>query len=562
MGRKSLNLVTVVLATTVLATACTSNNENKNTEEAASPSTSSTVAVGSKSLDPLGKFEEPITVTEVLGYNPPQDDKTPKGLTPDKNGYVTQLKEKLNINLKYLWTVPTDQFDQKFALSVSSGELPDVMQVKLLNFENFRQQGQLADLTDAYQKYASPTLKKYMESDGGRALKMFTYEGKLLGLPSYEDPFMSTQLMWIRTDWLTNLGLKVPTTLEELEKVAEAFSNNDPDGNKIDDTFGIAMNKDLVTWGFDARGLFNTMGTYPKAWTKGSDGKLKAGEIQPETKAALEKLSSWYKKGILDKEFAFKDINKAVEDVVAGKVGIAFGEWWYPEWPLNLNKGKDSKAEWKSFPLPSFNGKPGLSLVPGLRLTNVAIANKNFKHPEALIKMANFYHEMALPKYADINKPENGFVYNWYEPRIYNPLNIDDLYTQVNAAVKANKETIASDNPEAPPLFKKAKLFLSGDKDPANWGSYNSRVAEDGGWGMTRKINEEKKFVYNEFSGTPTPTQVERGSSLDKLTDETFLKIIMGSTGIDEFEKYVASWKKLGGDDIIKEVNDWYASRK
>jgi len=570
MARKttSIAVVLVLLVTMVLLAACSGNKEGSRASQtttpsagqSAAPASSASESAAAESPDPLGKYAEPITVTEVLGFNPPQDAKTPQGLTPDKNGYVAKLKEMLNIDLKYLWTVPTDQFDQKFALAVSSGELPDIMQVKLLDFENFRQQGQLADLTEAYEKYASPTLKKYMESDGGRTLKMFTYDGKLLGLPGYEDPFMSTQILWIRTDWLNNLGLQPPTTLEELEKVAEAFVKQDPDGNKKDDTYGIAMNKDLVTWGFDARGLFYTMGAYPKAWTKGADGSLVPGEIQPETKVALEKLNEWYKKGILDKEFAFKDINKAVEDVVAGKVGIAFGEWWYPEWPLNLNKDKDPKAEWKAYPLPSYNGQPGLSLVPGMRLLDVAVANKDFKHPEALVKMANFYHELALPKYADENKPENGYVYTWYQPRLYNPLNIDDIYTQINAALKANQDTIESDNPEVPPLFDKAKAFLAGDV--TNWGAYNSRVSEDGGWGLTRKIKEEKKFVYNEFAGTPTQTQVERGSSLDKLTDETFLKIILGSAGSADFDSYAASWRKLGGDDITQEVNAWYKERQ
>ncbi|QJD86402.1 extracellular solute-binding protein [Cohnella herbarum] len=572
MTRKTISglAAAMMLSTTILLAACSSNDKEEQASQppastqasGESPSASGGAPAETPAADPLGKYEEPITVTQVMGFNPPQDSKTPKGLTPEKNAYVSKLKEMLNIDLKYLWTVPSEQFDQKFALAVSSGDLPDVMSLKLLDFESFRQQDQLADLTEAYEKYASPTLKKYLESDGGRTLKMFTYDGKLLGLPSYEDPFMSSQILWIRQDWLDKLQLQPPTTLEELEQVAEAFVKNDPDGNNKNDTYGISMNKELISWGFDARGLFYTMGAYPKAWTKGSDGKLIPGEIQPETKAALEKMNDWYKKGILDKEFAFKDINKAVEDVVAGKVGITFGEWWDPEWPLNLSKEKDPKAEWKPFPLPSYNGNPGLTLVPGLRLNWVVTANKKMEHPEAVVKMANFYHEMWLPKYQEENKPENGYVYNWYEPRIYNPLNIDDLYTRVNAALKANQDTIDAENPEAPQLFANAKKFLSGDPDTTAWGFYNSRVKEDGGWGLTRKIKEEKKFVYNEFYGTPTPTQVERGSSLDKLTDETYLKIIMGSGKTDEFDKYADSWKKLGGDEIAEEVNAWYAERQ
>lgn len=47
--------------------------------------------------------------------------------------------------------------------------------------------------------------------------------------------------MWIRQDWLDNLGLEVPRTWDELAAVAEAFVTQDPDGNGEDDTIGILL---------------------------------------------------------------------------------------------------------------------------------------------------------------------------------------------------------------------------------------------------------------------------------------------------------------------------------
>jgi putative aldouronate transport system substrate-binding protein len=54
----------------------------------------------------------------------------------------------------------------------------------------------------------------------------------------------------------------------------------------------------------------------------------------------------------------------------------------------------------------------------------------------------------------------------------------------------------------------------------------------------------------------------EKWEALDKLEKETFTKIIMGTSSVDEFDNFVAAWKKLGGDTIVKEVNDWLASQK
>ncbi|MFS0778212.1 hypothetical protein ABC255_19705 [Neobacillus sp. 3P2-tot-E-2] len=41
---------------------------------------------------------------------------------------------------------------------------------------------------------------------------------------------------------------------------------------------------------------------------------------------------------------------------------------------------------------------------------------------------------------------------------------------------------------------------------------------------------------------------------------EMVTKIILGES-IGEFDKFVENWKKLGGDDITKEVNEWNDSK-
>ena len=189
-----------------------------------------------------------------------------------------------------------------------------------------------------------------------------------------------------------------------------------------------------------------------------------------------------------------------------------------------------------------------------MNVTKILVANKYMKNPEALVKMANFYNELISPKYADENKPENGYVYNWYEPRFYNPTDIADTYKRINEALATKDESVLEQSDKS--IYEEALAYLAGDK--TKWGHYTSRVDENGGWGMTEKLKGQQ-VVFNEFAGVPTPTQVEKGASLEKLTDETFLKIIVGSAPITEFDKYVESWGKLGGNDITNEVNAWYA---
>ncbi|MDU5144531.1 MAG: extracellular solute-binding protein [Paenibacillus dendritiformis] len=552
---------TIFIWTLLLSLVFVSTLAGCGSKQGASPPGGETPAAAEEneiSADPLWKYPEPVKVTQVIGYGAPEDPKTPKGTTPATNAYLKKLKEMLNIEVEFLWQVPSDQAQQKFSLAIASGDLPDVFEIGITDYEKFKEDDMLEDLTEAYEKYASPELKAYVEADGGKTLEMYKIDGKILALPNFEDPFMSAQILWLRKDWLDKLKLGVPQTMDELERVAEAFVNQDPDGNGKKDTYGIAFNKDLISWGFDARGFFYSMGAYPKAWIKNAEGALVPGEIQPETKAALERMNQWYSKGLIDKEFAFKDIDKVVEDVVAGKVGISFGEWWYPNWPLNMNRDQNPEAEWIAVPIPSYDGKPGQTLIPSQRLSRIYAVRKGYEHPEAIIKMANFYLELEKPKYKDEVKAENGYVYNWYQPRFYNPFDFETAYTEVNEALKNKQEQIALDNPTSVEVFEAATKYLQGDQ--SMWGMYTSRAAEDGGWGITRQLRG-KPYVVNEFYGTATPTMTEKSASLNKMTDEMFTKMIMGSAPISEFDKYAESWKKLGGQDIIDEVNEWHANK-
>ncbi|KOR90280.1 extracellular solute-binding protein [Paenibacillus solani] len=563
---KMMLAVTMIMS---LLSACGGPAKEAGAPSAPKGNTENNSAAGETAPDPLGKYPETVVVTEVLGYNPPEDPRTPSGITPDQNAYLRDLKEMMNIEVKYKWTVPSAQYEQKFSLAMASGDLPDVIEVDQKNYEKLKKQGMLADLTEAYAIYASPDLKSYMESDGGFAMKRFSEDGKQLGIPAFEDPFLSTQILWIRQDWLKNLGLEAPKTMDELEKVALAFTNNDPDQNGKNDTYGLALQKNLFFWGFDVRGFFNGFGAYPSvgdnqsAWIKGSDGKLIPGLIQPEVKTGLGKLQQWYKDGIIDKEFALKDENKAVEDLISGKVGISYGEWWYPNWPLNSSVDKDPKADWIAIQLPGVDG-PAKSLVPKIRSNKIFVVNKKAKNPEAAVKMLNFYIEVGKKEFKDKNRAEEGYVYNWFNPRIANPVDIDTIYMEVNKALDANQTEIDINDANYKTVadtFKATQDYLANDTSNAtkgiNWGLYYSRAAKDGGWGLTKKIKETDQFVYNEYYGLPTPTIVEKGGQLDKLMQESFTKIIMGAS-LDEFDKFVDSWNALGGKQIIDEVNEWY----
>ena len=165
----------------------------------------------------------------------------------NNNVYTRCYQDELGITLKYTIAAAGDDYTQKLTMAIASNELPDLMDLPPEEFSELANAGMLADITEAYDTYASDLLKETIEVDGGVQLASAKVDGKLYGLPQLSAADGTCDLLWIRTDWLDNLGLKAPTTMDELLEVARAFRYDDPDGNDQDDTWGIGFQKAIVS---------------------------------------------------------------------------------------------------------------------------------------------------------------------------------------------------------------------------------------------------------------------------------------------------------------------------
>jgi putative aldouronate transport system substrate-binding protein len=308
--------------------------------------------------DPYGKYATPVTMTTVRQFE--TTEKLPTGDTPENNQYTRYLKTTLNIDTQYLWTAASADYEGKVDLAISSNDLPDAMQVNLRQLTQLVNNDQIADLTDTYNNYASPSVKRMMDSSKGIALKAVTFNGKIMAIPALTVPDDGYQLMWIRKDWLDKVGLPIPKTVDDIEKTAQAFITQDPGGNGAGKTIGIvgpqnggALNADFLNptngnFGFDP--VFFSYHAYPGFWVKGADGKAAYGSIQPETKTALARLADLYKKGLIDPEMGTRKDSSA--PIAAGTAGIYFGEWWNGYWPLPDAVKNNPKANWQAYAVP------------------------------------------------------------------------------------------------------------------------------------------------------------------------------------------------------------------
>ena len=83
-------------------------------------------------------------------------------------------------------------------------------------------------------------------------LKGLTVGGEVIGIPRVRE--LGRYGFSYRQDWADKLGLGTPETIQDVYDMLYAFTYNDPDGNNVDDTYGMEMTKytgpfDIVqTW--------------------------------------------------------------------------------------------------------------------------------------------------------------------------------------------------------------------------------------------------------------------------------------------------------------------------
>ena len=163
------------------------------------------------------------------------------GETLSDNRWTRLYEDVLGIKIVYDWIEKGDMYGKKLGVAISSGDIPDVVRVDASQLRFYSNAGQIQDLTEAYQEYATDFTKEVLTQEGLSPFQAATIEGKLMGIPQIDSSIDKASLIWIRTDWLDNLGLEPPRTMDELIEIAKAFTEKDPDQNGLSMTLSVSL---------------------------------------------------------------------------------------------------------------------------------------------------------------------------------------------------------------------------------------------------------------------------------------------------------------------------------
>ncbi|QHW30564.1 hypothetical protein GZH47_06655 [Paenibacillus rhizovicinus] len=573
---KTVASMSLVAAMMLTSAACSNSNDSsdtgnasnsKNTGNAAASNDKANNAAANTAAntpaekpDPFSKLPEMVEFT--TGISVPFDMKPPAGESNENNDVTKWFEENLNIKRKIAWTT-SDQnhaFEQKLSLLIAANNIPDVLSISvdpngLSLLKKLIKADMIEDLSKVYEDYASPNLKSSLALGGPDVLKQVSSDGKLYAIPSISDVETAIPIIWSRKDWLDQVGLPEPQTLDDVETDLKAFKA------KFGASAGVLPSQQLFygadTDSFDF--VFGAYNSYPGQWIKTADGTVGYGSVQPEMKGALERLAKWYKEGYISPDFIMNDSNKSVEPIAQGKAGIFEGAWWSTWYPLPDSVKNDHKADWQATVL---KGADGIAHAKGYgAVGGFVVVKKGYAHPEAIMKMLNYAQEANTKKL------------DWY-----NKLTIDEGAKYLNAKMNLLPVSASAKDPhEITVRYKAIMDVVNGktkmeDADPEtkvqataiqNYQKATDKFADMGLWSLANQfytgaaglVKNPVQQTLPAFVGS-TDLMQKKKASMDDLEKKTFLEIITGKKPIDAFDKFVEQWNSMGGKDITTEVND------
>lgn len=499
---------------------------------------------------PYGAYPELVTYTlaQISGAN---NSNLPEGDTYEDNAYTRYLRKMLNIQNDTVYMDTEERYSELVNILVKDQNLPDIMVVTDREIlKELVENDLVEDLTEVFEKCTSSRIKEMYESYGDALLNSGKFNGRLMAVPETVIDH-GPNLLWLRKDWMEELGLEEPETLEDAFEIIDAFVQNRMGTEDGETPVGLACDTNLVgttSSSYSVDPVFDSFGANPQRWIS-QDGEIVYGSLTEETKEALDYLHKLYDRRILDRNFALRAPNNLRDLVVNGKCGAFFGLWWTPNNPLMESYEKNSEADWEPYYLQELADK---NVYESFRDNKYVVVRKGYEHPEIVMKIISVLFDYTRYEAEDAREVNEYFALN-VDPTA-RPLVINVDYNEATYQVTENIEAALNGNyPEGnltaieQSYYQACSSYLSGnDYTAEDWAAYKSRISAVGL--LVDKHYTPAVRSYLDDAGGEIP------QSLRQFETRTFIQIIMGEKPVSYFETFVEQWYQQGGYELTQQI--------
>ena len=455
-----------------------------------------------------------------------------QGETP----YEEELKKRTGVTVKYQHPA-AGNVQESFNILISSGDLPDLIYypweegypggtTKAIS------DGQIQPLTDKMEKYA-PAYKKYLDEheDIDRAVR--TDNGDYPGFASIsgDDILCTSAGLMIRKDWLDELGLAEPETMDEIYIALKAM--------KEKKNVELPYSGDLyqaAIWGI----FSSAYGIMPELYVDGN--QVVYGAAKPGYKEFLSTMKKWYDEGLIDNSFTTLDSKTINSNMINGFAAMTNGAGGsglgvYLQTARQNNPNYDLAA--LKSPVLNKGDKPMCGHY----------ARKVTGHYMAITKACK--NVEAAMKYLDYNYTDEGHMLTAFgiEGVSYNMVDGEPVYTD-----------FIMNNPEGKNVSTMMAPYMLSSSVGGGFVADERYIMQY--YKLEQQKDALKKWSYSDAEAHSMPllnVPEEESSEISRiladmrtLSQSMTMKFIMGTEPLENFDSFVQSMKEIGLDKLEK----------
>lgn len=444
--------------------------------------------------------------------------------------FFQEWQKRTGVRLKFIQP-PTNQAKESMNVLLASGDLPDMMEYEWDSHpggpEKAIKDGYILRLNDLIDKHA-PNLKKYLAEHPDIDKQVKTDNGSYYVFPFIrgDDLLRTFQGPIIRKDWLDELGLGMPETMDEWYTVLKAFKEKK--GVEAPLTFLGVPNP---LFGIEGGAFVGAFGIKKGFYL--DNGQVKFGGIEQGYKQFLATFHKWYAEGLIDRNIATVDTKTMDSNMINGRsgatiwnAGAGIGKWQ----PIVQEKEKEAMFDAAPYPVLKKGDKPefGQRSYAYVGTGGVAISTKS-KHAEEAVKLLDYgYSE------------EGHMLFNFgVEGTSYS---MKDGYPTYSDFVLRNPDKLAP--AQALAMYTRASYFGPFVQDIRYMEQYYTLPQQRSAIMVWADTNVDRHMMPQ-----IPKTELESAelssimNDVTTLVDEMSLKIILGVEPVDAFDSYVSKIK-------------------
>lgn len=550
---KSLKSILVLALAVILALSVFTGCGKKNTEESAGGINAADSKYGTEyPLDAEG-----ITLTYWMPITANISESAQNfGELP----IAKELEKLTGVKIEYVHPSLTNSAE-KFNLMIASGEFTDMIRYSWNSYPGGAQAAideeiivplneEGNNMIDAW----APDFKAVLESSEDALREAKTDKGYIFSVgciaPARE--LNTTAGPIVRQDWLDELGIESPKTIDDWYVMLKAFKE------KKGATAPLTMSGQGFFCGFVSGAYGQNLDFYH------DNGVVKFGPAEQGWKETVTTLNKWYKEGLFDKNFATTDATTITANLLNGKSGATWNALGGGIGVLtNAIKEKDPKAVFAGAVYPTLDGSKSQFGQASARFQPYAAITTQCKDPELAMKWLNFgYTDEGHMLY---NFGIEGQSYEWVDKE---HRKLDDEYKYVRNAdgeieIETSKYPQYTEEITANPKGLSMQQAFTVYSEAGQGGNYRQDLRyleqyaalpqQQEAWIKWCDTDAFEHYVPNTgVAEADAKRYSQLYTDICKERDENWIKFISGERPLDEFDDFVKDLEKIGLKEMLE----------